>query len=1031
MTNTSPASSPTKDQDKTPEIRIFISSTFRDMQNEREYLIKHIFPELRAICRDRGVEFTEIDLRWGVTQEEAEQGKVVKICLEEIDRCRPYFIGILGERYGWAPNKDDIKKDPGLSSYPWIWEAISNGVSVTEMEILYGVLNNPKMEEHTFFYFRDPSSTSQQFKESDPTLQAKLANLKERIRASSFPVRENFPDPIKLGELVRNDLLEVINQRFPPDEAPSPLEQQRRAHNAYALTRRKAYVARPHYIELLDNHIESEEQPLVIIGESGSGKSSLISYWAHHYQKQHSDAFLILHFIGAASAGAGHYGIIQRILEEIKERYDLDDEIPTTPEALEKEFPNWLAKIQKEKLILILDALDRLPGESLFLRWLPRYFQPNIRTIISVAHGQTLDALRKNGFPTHEIELLDANERDQLIVGYLGQFRKALSYDQRLAIVTEAKTANPLFLRTLLEELRIFGIFEELDDRIAHYVSSRDLPELFQRVLARMEGDYGEANLETVLGLLWASRRGLSETEILEITDVSRLQLSILLQALEFQLMRSSGLLDFYHLYLRQAVESRYYRKADFNERSKQAHLKIVQYFESAEISPRKAEELPWQLAETGEADRLKQCLAPIPMFLEFARDQKYYELLGYWRKVGDLAVMENIYADNITFHYANGDDKDEALAYNALGDFLRECGRFASAEPLLRRSLELQELAYGPESRETADSSFQLARLLHFKGAYAEAEPIYRRALALREKILGRNNPDTARALFHLARLGHEQGNFDEAEMLFREALDIVRSTVGEEHQETAKIYNNLGHLLRERGDFAEGEKLFRNSIEIWERLHGKDHPNTATTIYNLAHLMHIKGDRSAAEPLFRQALDTWERIFGKDHPTTAMGMDSLAIFMRDVGQFSEAEMLYREAIDVWERLLGKDHLNTATTYNNLAEVLLDENKFEESERYYMLSKDVFERLLGKEHPYTSHPIHGLGMLYLKRQQYDQAATFFSQAYDIREKVYGAHHETLEALNDFLKALRLADSSDKLPDLERRKAEIEQTLRS
>ena len=131
---------------KSPEIRVFISSTFRDMQLEREYLIKYVFPEIRHVCRERGVEFTEIDLRWGVTKEEAEQGKVLKICLDEIERCRPYFIGILGERYGWTPRFEDVSKDQELvQDYPWIEQCIADGISVTEMEILYGVLNNPSM----------------------------------------------------------------------------------------------------------------------------------------------------------------------------------------------------------------------------------------------------------------------------------------------------------------------------------------------------------------------------------------------------------------------------------------------------------------------------------------------------------------------------------------------------------------------------------------------------------------------------------------------------------------------------------------------------------------------------------------------------------------------------------------------------------------------------------------------------------------------------------------------------------------------
>ena len=48
------------------ELRVFISSTFRDMQEEREHLVKKIFPEIRALCRERGITFTDVDLRWGL-----------------------------------------------------------------------------------------------------------------------------------------------------------------------------------------------------------------------------------------------------------------------------------------------------------------------------------------------------------------------------------------------------------------------------------------------------------------------------------------------------------------------------------------------------------------------------------------------------------------------------------------------------------------------------------------------------------------------------------------------------------------------------------------------------------------------------------------------------------------------------------------------------------------------------------------------------------------------------------------------------
>ena len=79
-------------------VRIFISSTFRDMHAERDYLAKVVFPELRERCAKRRLHLVDLDLRWGVTEEEAEQGKVLEIVLNEIDRSRPFFVAILGER---------------------------------------------------------------------------------------------------------------------------------------------------------------------------------------------------------------------------------------------------------------------------------------------------------------------------------------------------------------------------------------------------------------------------------------------------------------------------------------------------------------------------------------------------------------------------------------------------------------------------------------------------------------------------------------------------------------------------------------------------------------------------------------------------------------------------------------------------------------------------------------------------------------------------------------------------------------------
>jgi hypothetical protein len=65
-------------------IRIFICSTFRDMHAERDQLSRIVFPELRSRCLRRGADCLGVDLRWGVTEEEAEQEGALALCLQEV-----------------------------------------------------------------------------------------------------------------------------------------------------------------------------------------------------------------------------------------------------------------------------------------------------------------------------------------------------------------------------------------------------------------------------------------------------------------------------------------------------------------------------------------------------------------------------------------------------------------------------------------------------------------------------------------------------------------------------------------------------------------------------------------------------------------------------------------------------------------------------------------------------------------------------------------------------------------------------------
>jgi hypothetical protein len=49
--------------------RIFVSSTFNDLKEERNTLQNYVFPRLRELCMQHGCRFQAIDLRWGASEE--------------------------------------------------------------------------------------------------------------------------------------------------------------------------------------------------------------------------------------------------------------------------------------------------------------------------------------------------------------------------------------------------------------------------------------------------------------------------------------------------------------------------------------------------------------------------------------------------------------------------------------------------------------------------------------------------------------------------------------------------------------------------------------------------------------------------------------------------------------------------------------------------------------------------------------------------------------------------------------------------
>lgn len=569
----SPAFTPTfGDEQDNRSVRVFVSSTFLDMQAERDELVTKTFPALRAKYRARGVEVFEVDLRWGIIREQQERGETLPTLLAEIDRCRPYFIGLLGDRYGWVPPASALT-DKLKADYPALAEA--EGASVTAMEIMHGVLANPDTAARALFFERDANwdwrgklaDADRVIASEEPeAARARLADLKAMIRQKARV--ELYARPAEIGEKVTAALGALLEERFPDTNAPDAFEQTARLHRAYARERRRLHVGADGYITELNRWMATKDaEPKLITGASGGGKSTLVANWVHAWRLAHPNDIVFEHYLGASPDSAEPMLLMRRLWEHLNramgesaepvgDNADLMDMSAALAQRLAP--ARVTAERSGARVLIALDGLDKLASEQ-NLRWLP--IVPGVHWLASSLPGEAQTAALARGFGSLDVKPLSERERRDFIAGTLARWRRELEPQHVARILQPAAAAlagSPLYLKTVLEELRVSADNARLAERLDDYRGARDMPDLFDRVLKRLEDDCEPGLVAKALPLIWASRGGLEESEILAITSAAPIAWATLRNGLGDGLRDQVGRIAFSHDFLRQAVERRY-----------------------------------------------------------------------------------------------------------------------------------------------------------------------------------------------------------------------------------------------------------------------------------------------------------------------------------------------------------------------------------------------------------------------------------------------------------------------------------------
>ena len=285
----------------------------------------------------------------------------------------------------------------------------------------------------------------------------------------------------------------------------------------------------------------------------------------------------------------------------------------------------------------------------------------------------------------------------------------------------------------------------------------------------------------------------------------------------------------------------------------------------------------------------------------------------------------------------------------------LNDQGKYAQAQPLFEKALEIKRRLLTDEHPHTATSYAWLAANLNAQGKYAQAQPLFEKALEIKRRLLTDDHPDTAQSYNNVAANLNDQGKYAQAQPLYEKALEIKRRLLTDDHPDTALSYNNVAANLNDQGKYAQAQPLYEKALEIRRRLLTDDHPHTAGSYNNLAANLNDQGKYAQAQPLHEKALEINRRLLTDDHPHTATSYNNLAANLSAQGKYTQAQPLHEKALEIKRRLLTDDHPDTAASYNNVAANLNAQGKYAQAQPLYEKALEIRRRLLTDDHPQTA----------------------------------------------------------------------------
>lgn len=558
---------------------VFVSSTFRDLDGERDVFQRLVFPELNDRLRARRCEVAGIDLRWGVdTSEEADQpakeAAVLTVCLREIERSRPLFVVLLGDRYGWVPpaerlaaaGVDDATVEPGS------W-------SVTHLEIARGLFDDRAQASMAVALVRDPlpyeemtATDAARFSDAHarddraPDRAERLRRLKAELEQRLGERYVRYPagwDGTRVtgleGEFARRavDALWPVLDRATRDRVDQrPLswqEEERRAVDVHVAIRGRTVVGRADVIAGLVEFATAGTQASgargrVVVGPPGQGKSAVLSRVVMELAGAPGGArrpLILAHAAGTTPRSGSVRAVLARWTAELGDDLGMPAPDEAAPlEALRAELGGRLAAVAADRpVVLVVDALDQLgPGAAARrLTWLPDDLPADVRVVATSSPGPDADYVAGQvGWERLDLRPLDDAGAQQLVEAVAAEQGRQVPNALLDAVVApgdgagEDHTRTPLWLRLVTAELlelrtqqyETLAVLEgTAEQRLESLLVAtagalpHDVPSLYRALYERAASEHGATLVPAILGMLAIARRGLRESDLAAVLE--------------------------------------------------------------------------------------------------------------------------------------------------------------------------------------------------------------------------------------------------------------------------------------------------------------------------------------------------------------------------------------------------------------------------------------------------------------------------------------------------------------------------------